>query len=74
MPGLNDYWRTAPNMQWVCDRGHPRSSENTSVQKNGKGQEFLMCRVCNRERAKAWRLRNADRLTRRGDSGSVLAR
>ena len=48
----------------LCTRGHELSDENAMVQLDGRGYPFLMCRTCNRERAKLWRKKNKHRLVR----------
>lgn len=49
-----------------CPRGHSLAGANASWQADGRSRWlYLTCRQCNRERAKAWRAKNAHRLWRR---------
>jgi hypothetical protein len=44
-----------------CKRGHRLTDDNVAIWTSGRGDELAWC---NRDRAAAWRERNADKLTR----------
>ena len=49
----------------TCDAGHKLAGDNLALHLDGRGYLFARCRECNRQRARAWRIANAEQLTYR---------